>query len=129
VSVLSSFRKLRAIPIGYDLFSGFAFCDLSLFGASFFRKAELSGSRMVIITLVFAILPQTLYRQPESLVVIFSLLFPSSNYTYFVTSLALWEGSDKDVNLMRNLRVMTRSMKMSNVSKFISTGCFSLFKY
>lgn len=83
----------RGIPVGYHIFSGLAFCSFSLFGASFFKKSQLSGAIVVIVALVFAILPQVLFEQKKIQVYIFSLLFPSANYTYFITGLATWEAS------------------------------------
>jgi hypothetical protein len=91
----------RGLPFGYHILSGLAFTSFSLFGASFFRKAQLSGSIMVIIVLVFAILPQVLQEQKKSMVIAFSLLFPSANYTYVITNLALWESADQKVNTMK----------------------------
>jgi hypothetical protein len=101
ISIVGFPETSRGIPAGYNIFSGLAFSSFSLFGAAFFKKAHLSGSIMVITTLVFAILPQVVLDQPRGLVMIFSLLFPSANYTYFITSLALWELSGQDVDLMK----------------------------
>lgn len=100
ISVVVFPNTTRGIPVGYHIFSGLAFCSYSLFGASFFKKAQLSGSIMVIIALVFAILPQTIYEQKPAMVYIFSLLFPSANYTYFLITLATWEASNTKVDLM-----------------------------
>ncbi|ORY15442.1 hypothetical protein BCR34DRAFT_477845 [Clohesyomyces aquaticus] len=94
-------KTSRGIPIAYHIFSGLAFCSFSLFGASFFRKAPLSGSIMVVIVFVFAILPQVLSNQTRAQVAIFSLIFPSANYTYFITGLAVWEIADQKVNMMK----------------------------
>ncbi|KAH7117561.1 hypothetical protein B0J11DRAFT_591860 [Dendryphion nanum] len=87
------------IPIGYVIISGFAFTSFSLFGASFFKKAQLSGSIMVVIVLVFAILPQVLWEQTKAQVAVFSLIFPSANFTCFISGLAIWESVEKRVVL------------------------------
>lgn len=91
----------RGLPFGYHILSGLAFTSFSLFGASFFKKAQLSGSIMIIIILVFAILPQVLWEQKKDMVIAFSLLFPSANYTYFIINLALWESADQKVDMMK----------------------------
>ncbi|KAF2121214.1 hypothetical protein BDV96DRAFT_609380 [Lophiotrema nucula] len=88
------------VAIGYHILSGLAFCSFSLFGASFFKKAQLSGSIMTIIALVFAILPQVLWKQNKGLIIAFSLIFPSANYTYFLTGLAFFELNGVKVDLM-----------------------------
>ncbi|KAF2471432.1 P-loop containing nucleoside triphosphate hydrolase protein [Lindgomyces ingoldianus] len=90
------------IPVGYHILSGLAFCSFSLFGSSFFKKAPLSGSIMIVIIFVFAILPQVLQKQTTAQVVIFSLLFPSANYTYFITGLALWESVELKADIMQH---------------------------
>ncbi|KAF2016665.1 P-loop containing nucleoside triphosphate hydrolase protein [Aaosphaeria arxii CBS 175.79] len=93
----------RGIPVGYHIFSGLAFTSFSLLGASFFKKAQLSGAIMCVITLVFAFLPQTLAKQKRSTVIAFSLLFPSANYTYFITGLAVWELQATKVDMMAEI--------------------------
>lgn len=91
----------RNVPIGYHILSGLAFNSFSLFGSSFFKKAQLSGSIMVVIALVTAILPQVLYEQTRTTCLILSLIFPSANYTYFITGLATFEAGKVKVDMMR----------------------------
>ncbi|KAF2006147.1 P-loop containing nucleoside triphosphate hydrolase protein [Amniculicola lignicola CBS 123094] len=92
----------RGVPVAYHIFSGLAFCSFTLFAASFFKKAQLSGSIIVVIALVFSILPQVLFKQSKALVMVFSLFVPSANYTYFVTGLARWELANRKVQLMQD---------------------------
>jgi ATP-binding cassette subfamily A (ABC1) protein 3 len=77
----------EAIPVWYHILSGLAFTSFSLLGSSFFRKAQLSGSIMVVIALVTAILPQVLYEQSRTTCIILSLLFPSTTRTSSQASL------------------------------------------
>jgi ATP-binding cassette subfamily A (ABC1) protein 3 len=105
ISVVVFPHSSRGIPVWYHVLSGLAFTSFSLLGSSFFRKAQLSGSIMVVIALVTAILPQVLYDQSRTTCLILSLLFPSSNYTYFITGLATFEAgngllSDKSMGLL-----------------------------
>jgi ATP-binding cassette subfamily A (ABC1) protein 3 len=58
ISVVVFPTTSHGIPVGYHILSGLAFCSFGQFGAAFFKKAQLSGSIMIVITLVFAILPQ-----------------------------------------------------------------------
>lgn len=91
----------RSIPLGFVLLSGFAFTGFALFGASFFKKAQLSGSIMIVITLVFAILPIVLFQQTKTACGILSILVPSANFSYFITGVATFEVAGKPVSMMK----------------------------
>lgn len=91
----------KNIAVGFVILSGLAFTGFALFGASFFRKAQLSGSIMVVITLVFAILPAVLSDQTQTVCGILSFLIPSANFTYFITGVATFEAAGKPVEMMR----------------------------
>ena len=82
-----------AVTIFYHLLSGLALCSFSIAGATLFRRAQLSGIAMTIVAVVLAVIPQVLdaKRQTAATVLVLSLLFPSANYTYFITYLARWE--------------------------------------
>ncbi|KAF2443727.1 hypothetical protein P171DRAFT_473917 [Karstenula rhodostoma CBS 690.94] len=57
-------------------------------------KSQLSGSIMVVIALVFAVLPQTLYEQTSVVCGVLSFIFPLATYTYFITGPAVFEAYD-----------------------------------
>ncbi|KAI4612446.1 hypothetical protein J4E80_007179 [Alternaria sp. BMP 0032] len=88
------------LPVGFVLLYGLAVTGFSLFGASFFKKAQLSGPIMVVVTLVAAILPAVLFNQTSTVCAILSVLFPSANLTYFITGMATFEAADKPVSMM-----------------------------
>lgn len=48
----------KAITIFYHIVSGFAFTSWAIFGASFFKRAQLSGITVTIFTLVLTIIAQ-----------------------------------------------------------------------
>lgn len=100
ISVVVFPNTSRGLPVGYHICSGLAFTSFSLFGASFFKKSQLSGSIMVIIALVGAVLAQVIRAQSKAMIIILSLLFPSANYVYFITGSAFWELENKKVDLM-----------------------------
>lgn len=102
ISVLVFPNTSKGIPAGYTVFAGLAFTGLSLCGASFFKKSQLSGSIMVVIALVFAILPQTLYEQTQVACAILSFLFPSANFTYFITGVARFEAGNVKVEMWKH---------------------------
>jgi ATP-binding cassette subfamily A (ABC1) protein 3 len=89
----------RSLPVGFTIFAGLALTSFSLFGASFFKKSQLSGSIMIVIASVFAILPQTLYQQTRSTAYILSFLCPTATYTYMITGTATWEMQKATVQL------------------------------
>ncbi|KAK7187167.1 ABC transporter [Paraphaeosphaeria sporulosa] len=99
VSVLAFPKTSQGIPVGFTIFAGLALTSFSLFGASFFKKSQLSGSIMVVIALVFAVLPQTLYEQTSVTCGILSFLFPSATYTYFITGAAVFESYDLKIQM------------------------------
>lgn len=91
----------RNMPLGFTLLSGFALTGFSLFGASFFKKAQLSGSIMIVIAVVFAILPVVLFEQTKVVCGILSFLCPTANFTYFITGVGTFEVTGKAVNMIK----------------------------
>lgn len=120
ISVVVFPKTSAGIPVAYHIFSGLAFTSFSLFGASFFKKAQSSGAIMIIITLVMAILPQVIWEQPAAAVIILSLFFPSANYTYFINGLALWEIKNERIDL--NYRPEHPNDDVKNLSLAIYWG-------
>ena len=92
--------RSEGLPVGFVILSGLSLTGFSLFGASFFKKAQLSGSIMVVIALVGAILPAVLVEQTSIVCGILSFIFPSSNFTYFITGVATFEAANKPVSMM-----------------------------
>lgn len=99
ISVLVLPKTSQGIPVGFTIFAGLALTSFSLFGASFFKKSQLSGSIMIVIALVFAILPQTLYQQTTVACGIMSFIFPSATYTYFITGAATFEAYGEKIKM------------------------------
>jgi ATP-binding cassette, subfamily A (ABC1), member 3 len=96
-------RTSAAIPILYHLLNGLALTASALLGGVFFRRAQLSGVVFMVITLVMAILPQAIgyNKQTHAMVVALCLLFPSSNYTYMILSIARFEQDNRKANLLQ----------------------------
>lgn len=100
VSVQILPKHSNGLPVGFVILSGFALTGFSLFGASFFKKAQLSGSIMLVISLVVAVIPAVLVEQTSSTCGVLSFLFPSANFTYFLTGIGTFEIADKPVSMM-----------------------------
>ncbi|KAL5443141.1 hypothetical protein PMIN06_008785 [Paraphaeosphaeria minitans] len=90
------------ILIIYHILVGGALTSFSIFGASFFKKAQLSGITMVIIPIVLAIIAQVSGPYNTGAVAVLSLLFPSMNYVWFIACIARWERTLQPVNLVKS---------------------------
>ncbi|PVI00400.1 P-loop containing nucleoside triphosphate hydrolase protein [Periconia macrospinosa] len=87
--------------IVYHILAGFALTSFSIFGASFFRKAQLSGITIVIIPIILAIIVQVAGPFNNAAVAILSLIFPSMNYVWFIVYVARYERLFLAANLVR----------------------------
>lgn len=90
------------IVIIHHVLSGLALASWSIFGAAAFKRAQLSGISVSIITLVLGILAQVLVSgQSGSVVVaVLSFLFPPCNYVFFLVILARYEQQSLATDLL-----------------------------
>jgi ATP-binding cassette subfamily A (ABC1) protein 3 len=90
------------IVIIHHLLTGLAFASWSIFGAAAFKKAQLSGITVTIITIVLGILAQVLVTEKSSsvTVAVLSLLFPPCNYVFFLIILARYEQQSLPTDLL-----------------------------
>ncbi|KAL8961901.1 MAG: hypothetical protein Q9193_001617 [Seirophora villosa] len=79
------------ILVIYHILAGLSISSFSIFGASFFHKAQLSGISTTIISLLLAVLAQVIGGASTGAIAILSLLFPPMNYTFFTILMARWE--------------------------------------
>ncbi|KAF2710368.1 P-loop containing nucleoside triphosphate hydrolase protein [Pleomassaria siparia CBS 279.74] len=89
------------ILIVFHLLAGFSLASFSIFGASFFHKAQLSGITITIGAIVLAIIAQVAGPFNTAAVAILSLLFPPINYVFFITWVARFERVKQSANLVR----------------------------
>jgi ATP-binding cassette subfamily A (ABC1) protein 3 len=82
------------VLIVFHILAGLSLCSLALFGAAFFKKAQLSGISAVIICLLLAVLAQVIGKASTGAVAILGLIFPPMTYTWFIILLARWERQD-----------------------------------
>jgi ABC-type multidrug transport system ATPase subunit len=75
----------------YHILAGLGLSSFSLFGAAFFKRAQLSGITGVIVCLLLGIIAQVIGPESNAGVAILSLLFPPMNYVYFSIFMARWE--------------------------------------
>ena len=95
-------RSNLAIMIIFHLLAGLSFVSWSIFGASFFKKAQLSGIVTSTATALLAVLAQVLSRGSTSTVAVLSLLFPPMTYVFFLVDIARFEKRDRPVNLLKS---------------------------
>ncbi|KAG9232654.1 hypothetical protein BJ875DRAFT_497297 [Amylocarpus encephaloides] len=80
-----------AIVIVYHVLSGLALTSLSILGASFFKKAQLSGITLAIVSLLLGVLSQVIGVTTTGTVVVLGLLFTPCNYVFFLIFMARYE--------------------------------------
>ncbi|KAI9658038.1 MAG: hypothetical protein M1821_002698 [Bathelium mastoideum] len=73
------------------LLAGLALSSWSILGGSLFRKAQLSGITVTLVSIILAIIAQVITPQSSGAVAILALLFPSMNYTFIIIYMARWE--------------------------------------
>ncbi|KAL4817811.1 hypothetical protein BDW67DRAFT_159172 [Aspergillus spinulosporus] len=84
-------KTSAGITVVYHILSGLALSSFSIFGASFFKKAQLSGISVVLACLLLGVVAQMAPARSNGPVIILGLLFPSMNYVYFSIFVARWE--------------------------------------
>ncbi|KAK4232590.1 putative transporter [Podospora fimiseda] len=81
--------------------AGLALTSWSIFGASFFKKSQLSGVCVTLVTLLLAIISQVLTAPKTGPVLVLSLLFPSCTLTYFIHFIARYEQEEWAADLVK----------------------------
>lgn len=89
------------IVLIYHILTGLALSSMSVFGAAFFRRSQLSGVSVTIVYILLAIIAQTLTRPKTAVVAVLSILFTPCNYTFFISLLARWEQQELPTNLVK----------------------------
>lgn len=89
------------ILVIFHILAGLSLTSFSIFGAAFFRKAQLSGITIVIVPILLAIIAQVAGPFSTSAVYVLSLLFPSINYVFFIVWIARFERMLISANLVQ----------------------------
>jgi ATP-binding cassette subfamily A (ABC1) protein 3 len=99
---LSVFTQTNlAIVIIYHLLAGLSLASFSLLGASFFKKAQLSGITLALVTLLLGVVSQVIKIGDSGTVAILSLLFVPCNYVFFIIFVARYERQKLATDLLR----------------------------
>ncbi|KAJ6785974.1 hypothetical protein PWT90_09033 [Aphanocladium album] len=88
------------IVIPFFILAGVAMTSMSLLGACFFKKAQLSGIITALVWLVLGIVAQAIPKPGTGTVAALSLLFTPCNFVYFITYIARYEQEALPTNLL-----------------------------
>jgi ABC-type multidrug transport system ATPase subunit len=91
----------KAIVIIYHLLAGLSLASFSILGASFFKKAQLSGITLALTTLLLGVLSQVIGVTNSGTVAVLSLLFVPCNYVFFIKFMARYERQKLATDLVR----------------------------
>lgn len=95
-------KTSAAITVVYHLLAGLALSSFSIFGASFFKKAQLSGISAVIACLLLGVIAQMAPIKTNGAVGVLGLLFPPMNYVFFSIFMARWERQNMATDLIHS---------------------------
>ncbi|KAI9791584.1 MAG: hypothetical protein M1816_003670 [Peltula sp. TS41687] len=90
----------KAITIITHLLVGLSLSSFAVFGASFFKKAQLSGISTTIVCLLLGIVGQIVSKGSNGTIAILGLLFPPMNYVFSLIFLARFEKRGLPANLV-----------------------------
>lgn len=93
----------KAIVIVYHILAGLALSSWAIMGAAAFRRSQLSGITVSIVSLVLGIIAQVVVRPGTSSasIAILSLLFPPCNYVFMIIIMARFEQEELPTNLLK----------------------------
>jgi len=92
VATLMFEQTSTSIIVPFHLLTGLSLTGYSIFMASLFRKAQLSGTATLLLALILAIISQFIPRT-EIIQGVLGCLFPPATYTFFQIEIAYMEGS------------------------------------
>lgn len=90
------------LVLGYHVLCGLALSSWSIMFGSLFRKAQLSGITVVIVSILLAIVAQVTRPWNQAAVIVLSLLCTPINYTLFIIYLARWEQGTLAADISRS---------------------------
>lgn len=101
VSRLNYPLSSTGVMIGYFLLAGLALSSWSIAFAALFRKAQLSGITVTIVSIVLAIIVQVQTPKSTGAIAVLALLFPPMNFTLFIIYMAYWQQQNLPVDLSK----------------------------
>ncbi|KAI5357985.1 Putative AAA+ ATPase domain, ABC transporter, ABC transporter A [Septoria linicola] len=99
VAVLNYTESSVGICVGYFILSGLALSSWSIAFAALFRKSQLSGITVVIVSILLAIVIQVAPDPSTGAAYITTLLFPPINFTLWIIYMAYWQQENLGADL------------------------------
>ena len=106
--IMAVFFKVGLFPHGsigiliiFFILAGLALTSCSIFGAAFFRKAQLSGISTVVLILLLGIIAQIeVKKMNAATVAILSLLFTPMTFVFCLSSTSRFEANQVPINIL-----------------------------
>ncbi|KAJ2903935.1 hypothetical protein MKZ38_009099 [Zalerion maritima] len=89
------------ILVLYFILVGFSFTSMSILGAAFFKKSQLSGITVTIIALVLGIISQVMATSSDATVAVLSFFFAPCNFVYFLGWISRFQEVEEPANLSK----------------------------
>ncbi|KAK1598463.1 ABC transporter [Colletotrichum navitas] len=89
------------IVLVFFVLGGLALTSQAILGASFFKKAQLSGVINSLVYVLLGVLAQALPNESTGAVTVLSLLFTPCAFVFFIKSISRYEADGKPMNLLR----------------------------
>ncbi|KAK2008885.1 ABC transporter [Colletotrichum eremochloae] len=89
------------VVLVFFVLSGLALTSQAILGASFFKKAQLSGVINSLVYVLLGVLAQALPNASTGAVAVLSLLFTPCAFVFFIKSIARFEADGKPMNLLQ----------------------------
>ena len=117
-----------AISIFWQILNGFALTSASVFSATFFTRAQLSGVYTVVGFLVVGVIGQIIDSGSPSTVsvAVLSLIFPSMNYMFMIGYMGRYEKQKLGTNLLRAAPDTSDQSSTSRLSGILILICLFL---
>ncbi|KAL2873688.1 hypothetical protein SGCOL_011172 [Colletotrichum sp. CLE4] len=88
------------IVLAFFILGGLALTSQAILGATFFKKAQLSGVINSLVYVLLGVLAQALPNPSTGVVAVLSLLFTPCAFVFFIRSMARFEGEGQPMNLL-----------------------------
>ncbi|OHE99923.1 ABC transporter [Colletotrichum orchidophilum] len=89
------------IVLVFFILGGLALTSQAILGATFFKKAQLSGVINSLVYVLLGVLAQALPNPGTGAVAVLSLLFTPCTFVFFIRSMARFEGEGQPMNLLK----------------------------
>ncbi|KAI8192076.1 ATP-binding cassette sub-family A member 3 [Colletotrichum sp. SAR 10_75] len=89
------------IIIFFFILGGLALTSQAILGATFFKKAQLSGVVNSLVYVLLGVLAQAIPDPPTAAVAVLSLLFTPCAFVFFIKSIARFEAEGRPMNLIK----------------------------